>query len=112
MTVERGQVHRFYNPGSERIIFQVRIEPGSAGFERSLYLLYGLTQDGYARENGLLKEFDHTAIFLNLSDTRVPGLLNIMNPLFKRAARNAERSGLQDELLERYFYSRVEQSTD
>ncbi len=112
MTVERGQVHRFYNPGSERIVFQVKIEPGSAGFERSLYLLYGLTQDGYAREDGLLQEFDHTAIFLSLSDTRVPGLLNIMNPLFKRAARKAERSGLQDELLERYFYSRAEQSTD
>lgn len=112
LTVDKGQVHRFYNPGNDRIVFHVRIEPGSAGFERSLYLLYGLTQDGYAREDGLLQEFDHTAIFLSLSDTRVPGLLNIMNPLFKRAARKAERSGLQDELLERYFFSRVEQSTD
>lgn len=108
MTVERGQVHRFHNPGDERIVFHVRIEPGSAGFERSLYLMYGLTQDGYARENGLLKEFDHTAIFLNLSDTRVPGIINILNPLFKRAASRAERSGLQDDLLERYFFSKLE----
>ena len=112
MTVDKGQVHRFYNPGKERIVFQVKVEPGSAGFERALYIMYGLTQDGYARENGLLKEFDHTAIFLSLSDTRVPGIMNIMNPLFKRAAKRAERSGLQDELLERYFFSRVGQSTD
>lgn len=112
MTVDKGQVHRFYNPGDERIVFQVKIEPGSAGFERALYIMYGLTQDGYARENGLLKEFDHTAIFLSLSDTRVPGIMNIMNPLFKRAANRAERSGLQDELLERYFFSQVEEYTN
>ena len=107
-TVEKGQVHRFYNPGEDWIRFQVRIEPGSAGFERSLYLLYGLTQDGYANEDGLLDEFAHTAIFLNLSDTRVPGVMQIMNPLFKRAAKRAEASGLQDELLERYFFSNLE----
>ena len=112
MTVDKGQAHRFYNPGKERIIFHVKIEPGSAGFERSLYLLYGLTQDGYAKETGLLKEFDHTAIFLSLSDTRVPGFMNIMNPLFKRAANRAERSGLKDELLERYFFSNLEKEQD
>ena len=35
-------------------------------------------------------------------------LRSIMNPLFKRAARRAEASGLQDELLERYFFSNLE----
>jgi len=30
-----------------------------------------------------------------------------MNPLFKRAARRAERSGLQEELLDRYFFSQL-----
>jgi len=76
VSVSPGLTHRFYNPGQERIRFSVRIEPGSAGFEKALYLLYGLTRDGLAKEDGLSKDFSHTALFLKRSDTRVPGVLN------------------------------------
>ena len=107
VTVAKGENHRFFNPGDDHIRFQVKIEPGSAGFEKALFLLYGLTQDGYAREDGLLKEFNHTALFLKLSDTSVPGFLNLLNPLFKRAARQMEKSGEAEELLEKYYYSRT-----
>ena len=54
---------------------------------------------------------EYTLLEIDLApggDTRVPGIMNILNPLFKRAANRAERSGLQDELLERYFFSNVE----
>lgn len=106
--VEIGVTHRFFNPGDERIRFHVKIEPGSAGFEKALFLLYGLTNDGFATEEGLLKDIGHTALFLKLSDTRVPGLLNLLNPVFQRAVRQLEESGEADELLERYYFSRVE----
>lgn len=112
MTVERGDEHRFFNPGEDRIRFNVRVEPGSAGFEKALFLLYGLTEDGYATEEGLLEDFGHTALFLKLSDTRVPGALNLLNPVFKRAARKLEESGEADELLERYYFSRVQQAEE
>jgi mannose-6-phosphate isomerase-like protein (cupin superfamily) len=103
-----GETHRFYNPGEERIRFQVKIEPGSAGFEKALYLMYGLTQDGYAKENGLFKELSHTALFVKLSDTKVPGLLNLMNPVLKSTAQKMEASGEAQELLQKYYYSKVE----
>ncbi|TVQ46841.1 MAG: cupin domain-containing protein [Saprospirales bacterium] len=107
ITVEKAEAHRFFNPGEERIRFYVKIEPGSAGFEKALFLLYGLTKDGYASEEGMLKDFGHTALFLKLSDTRVPGVLNLLNPFFKRAARQIQESGEADELLEKYYFSRI-----
>lgn len=112
LTVAPEVSHRFYNPGEERILFQVKIEPGSAGFEKALYLLYGLTRDGYAREDGLLEDFNHTALFLKLSDTRVPGLLNLLNPFFKRAANKMESSGEAEELLQKYYYSHTKSPVD
>lgn len=108
VTVEKGEAHRFFNPGEERIRFYVRIEPGSAGFEKALFLLYGLTKDGYATEEGALKDFNHIALFLKLSDTGVPGIMNLLNPMLKRAARQIQESGEADKLLEKYYFSRVE----
>lgn len=108
VTVEIGESHRFFNPGEERIRFHVKIKPGSAGFEKALFLLYGLTKDGYADENGMLKDFNHIALFLKLSDTGVPGMLNLLNPFFKRTARQLQESGEADALLEKYYFSRTE----
>ncbi|MCC5834200.1 MAG: cupin domain-containing protein [Opitutales bacterium] len=104
LTALPGEEHRFFNPGEERILFQVKIEPGSAGFEKALYLLYGLTRDGYADEDGRLKDLGHIALFLKLSDTRASGFLNLLNPLLKRAANRMEASGEADRLLQRYYY--------
>ncbi len=103
-----GEVHRFYNPGAERIRFQVKIEPGSAGFEKALYLLYGLTRDGYTDDYGRPENFGHIALFVKLSDTRAPGFLNLLNPLLKRAANRMETSGEAEELLQRYYYGFTE----
>lgn len=108
VTVQPGEVHRFYNPGDDRIRFHVRIEPGSAGFERALYLMYGLTRDGYADESGMLQDFGHIALFLKLSDTRAPGFLNLLTPLFKRSANRMVASGEADELLQRYYFGYTE----
>lgn len=108
ITALPGEVHRFYNPGDERIRFQVKIEPGSAGFEKALYLLYGLTRDGYTDDYGRPEDFGHIALFVKLSDTRAPGLLNLLNPLLKRAANRMETSGEAEELLQRYYFGYTE----
>jgi len=105
LTVNPKSVHRFFNPTDQPIRFQVKIEPGSAGFEKALYLLYGLTQDGYANEQGLLRDFGHTALFLALSDTRAPGWLTLLNPLFKLKAQQMLRNGHAEALLQQYYFS-------
>ncbi|MCC5932822.1 MAG: hypothetical protein LAT75_02030 [Candidatus Cyclonatronum sp.] len=43
---EPGDVHYFLTTDTKRLFFQVRIEPGSQGFEKALYVLYGLENDG------------------------------------------------------------------
>jgi len=107
ITAHERETHRFFNPTDERIIFQVRIEPGSAGFEKALYLMYGLAQDGKMHEDGRFKEFNHTALFVKLSDTQAPGMINLIKPFIKRSARKMEESGEADSLLQKYYFSQT-----
>ncbi len=100
-------MHRFFNPGDERILFHVKAEPGSSGFEKSLYI-YGLANDGLTDEHGMPTDINHTAVFVRLSDTHVRGLLGFLAPVFRWMAQRAVKSGLQEELLERYYYGYTE----
>ena len=34
--------HRFFNAGKEDVVFEVTMRPAHEGFEKSLYLMYGL----------------------------------------------------------------------
>lgn len=106
--VERGSVHGFFNDTDEEITFQVKIEPGSQGFEKALYILYGLVNDGLVDENGIPTDPEHTAIFVVYSDTHAPGILGLASPLFRRLAGSAQRTGTEAELVERYFLSHTE----
>src|SRR5690554_3712547 len=40
-TAEIGKKHRFFNPTDREIAFEVKLTPGSTGFEQSLRILYG-----------------------------------------------------------------------
>lgn len=104
---DTGDVHYFFNNSNEKSTFQVRIEPGSPGFEKSLYILYGLVNDGLVDEEGLPTDILHTALFAAYSDTRASGLLRVMNPIFSRLAGKAQREGIESDLIERYYLSRV-----
>lgn len=108
ITAEKNVVHRFFNPGDERILFHVKTEPGSTGFEKALYILYGLANDGLTDEKGGPADINHIAVFVHLSDTHAPGFLGFMAPVFRWLAQRAEKSGLQDELLDRYYFGHTE----
>ena len=111
ITADIGDIHYFFNDGDERARFQVKIEPGSPGFEKGLYILYGLINDGKA-EGGLPKNPLHTAVFVSYSDTRAPGVLRLVNPIFTRLGGRAQRTGVESELVERYYFSMTEEQAE
>ena len=111
ITADIGDIHYFFNDGDERARFQVKIEPGSPGFEKGLYILYGLINDGKAEE-GLPKNPLHTAVFVSYSDTRAPGVLRLVNPIFTRLGGRAQRTGIESELVERYYFSMTEEQAE
>lgn len=104
---EPGDVHYFFNRSEDAAIFRVRIEPGSPGFEKALYILYGLVNEGMTDEEGLPHDILHTAVFAAYSDTRAPGVLRLINPVFDRLAGRAQREGVESELIHRFYLSEV-----
>ena len=106
-TAPVGTSHNFFNPTDETIRFEVKIEPGHEGFERALYMLYGLDRDGKVSEDGFDNIY-HTALFVMMSDTRGDGALRVMRPLFNRLAGRAQELGIEDELMERYYITHTE----
>jgi hypothetical protein len=60
--------HRFYNSSdSEEVEFIVRIDPGIEGFERGLYIVYGLAEDGLTDSEGVPSSLLHLATFTRLT---------------------------------------------
>lgn len=100
----REQVHRFFNPGEETVTFQVLIEPGSPGFEKALYMLYGLADD-----KGIPNNPHHTALFVVYSDTRATGIQGlVLGPFIERLAGRAQRENIEAELVETYYLNMTE----
>lgn len=104
-----GEVHRFFNPGEETVTFKVLIEPGSPGFEKALYILYGLANDNLTNDEGIPHNLQHTAVFAIYSDTRASGIQGmILGPILDRLAGRAQRTGIETDLMKRYYFSMKE----
>jgi quercetin dioxygenase-like cupin family protein len=100
-----NKLHRFYNPGATVIRFHVKIVPPKDNFLMGLSIGYGLAGDGLTSSKGIPKKFAHLALLLDLTDTRLPGLLSLFNPIIKSSARRARKKGIDKQLLERYWYT-------
>lgn len=101
--------HRFFNPSStEYVRFRVRITPGSEDFERGIYLVYGLANDGLTDEQGAPKNFLHLCIMARLGDISVSTGYWVgdvlMAAVFKVGYWVARGLGMEKSLLERYWY--------
>ena len=101
-TIPPGQVHRFFNPGKQKIRFKVVINPGHTGFENALYILYGLAGDGLTDQKGVPKKLEHLAIVGEMSEMYLPGVFRILQPVFRVIASRARRRGEEDLLIEKY----------
>lgn len=104
---QKGERHRFYNPGKAPVRFRVKISPAENRFLESLCIGYGLAEDGLTTNNGTPKKLDHLAVLLEHSDTRFTGFIGLIQPLLLRRARSARKKGVLQALLHRYWHQRV-----
>lgn len=100
--VKKNELHRFFNPGDTEITFRNEVRPGHQGFEYALRILQGLAIDGLCNSKGIPKSLSHTAVCGMMSDMRLPGLLSLAAPLMKAVANRARKTGVEQQLVERY----------
>ena len=104
LTIPLKTPHYFFNEGPEKIICQVKLQPGHEGFEKGIAIAYGLAADGRTNRKGIPKSFTHLSLLVMLSDTIPAGILSLMMPLFRLFAKRARNKGIENELLEKYYY--------
>ena len=102
ITVQKGEVHRFYNPGDQRIKFNLQFTPGHTGAENMLRILYGLACDGMTNKKGIPKDLITVAVVGEIGDSSVAGILSWLSPILKRLAVFGRRKGVDKVLLEKY----------
>lgn len=103
--VPKGTKHRFFNPSKdEKIEMEVVMRPAHEGFEKSLYITYGLARDGLVNEKGL-PSFVPLCIIATMGDMQFPGLLMAMGmPAIRLVAAWARWRGEEERLLRKYWY--------
>ena len=102
-TVPVGTKHRFFNPYSDRdVTFTTEVRPAHEGFERSLYILYGLARDGYCGEKGLPNSMMHLCLVADMGDMSAPGAIGKI--IVKAFAAYARWTGEEERLLQRYWF--------
>lgn len=98
-----GTLHRF-SAGPEGAKFKVRVEPGDEGFEKSIYILFGLARDGLLGTDCLPKNPIHTAVVGSLGGMYFPGAAGaLLNGVTMAMAAYARWSGVQDALIKKYW---------
>ena len=103
-TVKPGEVHYFSNSSEEEVEIKVKIQPAHEGFEKGLYILYGLARDGKCREGGIPKDFMHLAVVAAMSDMWPAGWRGgILIPVLKVVAWWGRMRGVEEELVKRYW---------
>jgi quercetin dioxygenase-like cupin family protein len=99
---QRNTLHGFRNPTEEPTTFLVGLIPGHTGFEKSVRVVYGLASDGRVFSDGTPKNPYHLAVILEWSEIRIPGVMGILEPLFRLLARRARRKGIDKRLEAEY----------
>jgi mannose-6-phosphate isomerase-like protein (cupin superfamily) len=101
-----GTYHRFFNPSTtEDCSFVGEARPSHEGFERGLYIIYGLANDGLCDEEGTPKSIMHLSLIADMSDMFFPGLMGSIGlPFLKAMAAYGRWSGEEERLLKLYWY--------
>ncbi|KAL9627439.1 MAG: hypothetical protein Q9164_007607 [Protoblastenia rupestris] len=101
-----GTMHQFRNDNPDRrVTFYVEIRPAHLGFEKSLYVLYGMARDGLCNENGIPKSLILACLLGDMSDMSSPGVIMTLGKTFVMAmAAYARWTGEEERLLKEYWY--------
>ncbi len=106
LTVPLYSSHHFFNDTKERVTCLIKFTPGHDGFIKGLAIAYGLAVDGKTNGKGLPKSLTHLALLVLLTDTKPTGVLGMLFPLFKWLASKARKKGMEEELLQKYYYEK------
>lgn len=100
-----GTPHRFFNEGDKPVLIKGEVIPSHAGFEKSIYILFGLNNDGLADpKTGMPYSIVHTALVGDMGDMKFPGFRGgLMNYVGKILATYGRWTGVEDELLKKYW---------
>ena len=102
ITVPPATPHKFYNPTNVKAKFKLTFEPGHAGMENFIKIIYSLAADGLTNNKGVPKNFSHLASILVMSDTNGSGFLTLMAPIIRMVAKRAKKNGTEQWLLDKY----------
>ena len=102
ITVQKREIHQFYNEGSEPVKFRLVFTPGHTGAENMLRIMYGLARDGMTNKKGIPKSLMTIAAVGEIGDSALAGLLSWLSPVLKILAARARRRGLDQALMEKY----------
>lgn len=102
VTIAPGTPHKFYNLTNDKVKFKITFEPGHAGMENFIKIIYSLAADGLTNKKGVPKNFAHLASILVMSDTNGSGLLTLLSPVIRMVAKRAKKNGTEKWLLETY----------
>ncbi|KAF2639741.1 hypothetical protein P280DRAFT_550432 [Massarina eburnea CBS 473.64] len=103
VTVKPGEVHYFFNDGDEEVEFQTKIEPAHEGFEKALYVMYGLARDGKGGNAGVANGLMDTAVICSMGDMWPGGMTGALVPLLKILGWWGRVSGKQKALVDKYW---------
>ncbi len=101
-TVPKKAIHSFTNKSAAPVKATVELLPGHQGFENSIYIMYGLANDGKCDKDGLPKNISHLALSAVMSDTSLPGFMTLVMPIMKVIAKIAQWRGIEKELIDKY----------
>lgn len=101
-TVPKKAVHLFKNPTDKKVIFQVELRPGYAGFEKAIKIAYGLATDGLTNKKGIPTNLSHLAVLSSFSGTNPAGFMSVIVPLMKWFAKRARKKGIEQKLINTY----------
>lgn len=105
ITAKRGDMHRFYNPGTEPITFLVKILP-ARHFESTLRIAYGLARDSRVHSTGIPKNLFEMAVIFHIGETYIPKIpLFVQTTLSSVLYKCAKWTGVEKRLKQKYIPS-------
>lgn len=98
-----GMVHRFFNNGTDPIIFRIVLRDGQPGFENFIKGLFGLVNDGKTTKGMIPKNPLYGAALLHWGDTHLKNTyFYVFSPFAKLAYWLARKTGAENKLLAKY----------
>ena len=101
-TAQPRELHSFANETDDTVRFVVELMPGHRGFEQGLQIAYGLARDGLVNDKGIPKRLVDIALLVDLGESRLPGVMRLLNGPLRLLAHRARRRGVEAALVERY----------